>query len=116
MFTRPGQLDMFVTIPMYEYLIEKGLSQKNFIPAYYSGVLKKVAGYQLKAENVLRKGAFQCESYRATEACSHCKKSASSKKNQMRDFIIFIWIQKNWGNGSMSMQRMNIHTDMPEGF
>ena len=52
-FTRPGQLDMFVTIPMYEYLIEKGLSQKNFIPAYYSGVLKKVAGYQLKAENVL---------------------------------------------------------------
>ena len=34
-FTRPGQLDMFVTIPMYEYLIEKGLSQKNF----YSGIL-----------------------------------------------------------------------------
>ena len=27
-FTRPGQLDMFVTIPMYEYLIEKGLSKR----------------------------------------------------------------------------------------
>ena len=79
-FTRPGQLDMFVTIPMYEYLIEKGLSQKNFIPAYYSGVLKKVAGYQLKAENVLGKGAFQCESYRATEACSHCKKVRVQKE------------------------------------
>ena len=79
-FTRPGQLDMFVTIPMYEYLIEKGLSQKNFIPAYYSGVLKKVAGYQLKAENVLGKGAFQCESYRATEVCSHCKKVRVQKE------------------------------------
>ena len=79
-FTRPGQLDMFVTIPMYEYLIEKGLSQKNFIPAYYSGVLKKVAGYQLKAENVLGKGVFQCESYRATEACSHCKKVRVQKE------------------------------------
>ncbi len=57
-FTRPGQLDMFATIPMYEYLVEKGISEKNFIPAYYSGVLKKVAGYQLKAENVeaLQKG------------------------------------------------------------
>ena len=43
-------------------------------------------------------------------------KKCEFKKNQMRDFIIFIWIQKNWGNGSMSMQRMNIHTDMPEGF
>lgn len=79
-FTRPGQLDMFVTIPMYEYLIEKGLSQKNFIPAYYSGVLKKVAGYQLKAENVLGKGAFQCESYRETEACNHCKKVRVQKE------------------------------------
>ena len=62
-FTRPGQLDMFATIPMYEYLVEKGISEKNFIPAYYSGILKKVAGYQLRAENVLEKGAFQCESY-----------------------------------------------------
>ena len=105
-FTRPGQLDMFVTIPMYEYLIEKGLSQKNFIPAYYSGVLKKMY-WEREPFNV-----------KATGQQKHAVtvKKCEFKKNQMWDFIIFIWIQKNWENGSMSMQRMNIHTDMPEGF
>lgn len=57
-FTRPGQLDMFVTIPMYEYLIEKGLSQKNFIPAYYSGVLKKSCRISVKSRKCTGKGSL----------------------------------------------------------
>lgn len=63
-FTRPGQLDMFVTIPMYEYL------------------------------NVLGKGAFQCESYRATEACSHCKKVRVQKEPDVGFHNIYLDTEK----------------------
>lgn len=99
-FTRPGQLDMFATIPMYEYFVEKGISEKNFIPAYYSGILKKVAGYQLRAENVLEKGAFQCESYRTTEACSSCKKVRIQKEPDRGFHNIYLDTEKlgNWGH------------------
>ena len=51
----------------------------------------------------------------ATEACSHCKKVRVQKEPDAGFHNIYLDTE-NWENGSMSMQRMNIHTDMPEGF
>ena len=58
-FTRPGQLDMFATIPMYEYLIEKGLSQAEpHIPICqkgHPGRLQLTAGFSGAGNAVFQK-------------------------------------------------------------
>ena len=50
--------------------------------------------YGLKAENVLGKGVFQCESYRATEACSHCKKVRVQKEPDVGFHNIYLDTEK----------------------
>ena len=71
-----------ITVSGEEAALEDSMAGSHFYPDFAAVLLKqKVAEqYGLKAENVLGKGAFQCESYRATEACSHCKKVRVQKE------------------------------------
>lgn len=68
---------VLVSVPMYEYLLENGISEDYFIPAY-NGVRKKtLAGYQVVSPNQLPCGAYIAPSIKYTETCPVCGRNRS---------------------------------------
>lgn len=63
---------IFVSIPMYHYLIEHEVSPDYFIPAYCGIRKKTLAGYQLISKNQFPKGVYIDPMYEYSETCQHC--------------------------------------------
>lgn len=68
----PDGYSVFVTVPMYDYLMEHGISADNFTPAYMGKRNPELAGYQITGANVLPPGAFQCEDFVPRARCREC--------------------------------------------
>lgn len=63
----------YVTVPLYEYLLEHGISSDNFAPVYFGSKKRMLAGYKLKAANTLPQGAYVAESI-PKQVCRECGK------------------------------------------
>lgn len=71
-FYLPRLETIFVTVPMYEYLLENGVSSEYFIPAY-GGVRKRtLLGYQIVSSHQLPQGAYIEPLWEYSETCSFC--------------------------------------------
>lgn len=95
-----GRANMFATLPMYEYLLQNGISKANFMPAYFGKIRKQIAGYQFWAENILDQGIFQRGDCDVTEACSQCGKSEMiyvSGRGFQNTYLDWEKV-KSWGN------------------
>ena len=67
--------EVFVTESMYKYCVENGISKDCFQPAYFGKKRIELAGYQIKAEQILLPGAFVSEQFQIQEPCEKCGES-----------------------------------------
>lgn len=73
-FISDDGLAVFVTVPMYEYLLNNEIAPKYFRPAYFDHKKKKLAGYQFIGSNHLPVGSFIDSSVENGEKCTRCGK------------------------------------------
>ena len=76
-FADESFLSMFVTIPMWEYLLENGISGKGFLPAYYGKRNKELAGYQMIGSNLLERGSCRCMFFGDVRKCEVCGRTSA---------------------------------------
>lgn len=61
----------FVSLPMYDYLRENGISDSNFLPVFTKNNDDALA-YQLYWNDVLPKGAYQDDMWEQKQVCEEC--------------------------------------------
>ncbi len=66
------QAGHIVNIPMYEFLVEKGVAEEYFRPVYTGIKQKELVGYQIVAKNKLPIGSYTKQIIKTGEKCSVC--------------------------------------------
>ena len=66
--------DLFVTLPMYEYLMKNGVAAEYFCPAYMGVKGSELVGYQIITKNILPAGSYTDGRITGGEVCSICGK------------------------------------------
>lgn len=64
--------EFFVSEAMYSYLLENGVSEENFIRAYFGKRKKELACYQVKPVHILPQGSIRFKDCEEIPACSKC--------------------------------------------
>lgn len=72
--------EFFVSEAMYSYLLENGVSEENFIPAYFGKRKKELACYQIKPVHILPPRSIQYENCEVTSVCPECGNTRLEKK------------------------------------
>lgn len=83
---------IFITLPMYDYLVENGVAAEHFYPAYMGVKEKELVGYQIIAKNILPAGSYTDGVRNGKKVCSVCGKQIkewlpeNSNKNYFEHF------------------------------